>query len=268
MKLSLKNNRWWLAAWRYWELLYVLIARNLKVRYRGSFLGVYWSLFNPLIMTALYTAIFGDTFKSYYNNSTINYILAAFTGLIVSHFFSGSTSQALTSVVDNGALLNKISLPVSVFPVSNIGANVFQLCVGMFPLLAIVTLWKTHSLLNVIALIFPLMALVLVCTGIGFLVSALYVFFRDLPFFYELVTFMVWICSPVFYPPEIVPPAIKNLLIFNPLLPIIESVRQISLFNELPDLNLIFRAWMGGLIIVGFGWMCFRWWQKQFMDLL
>ena len=110
----------------YIELLQVLVSRNLKVRYRGSFLGIYWSLLNPLIMTGLYTAIFGATFAKYYDNSVTNYILAAFTGLVVINFFSASTSQALSSVVSNGALLNKIRLPVSIFPVSMIVANVFQ----------------------------------------------------------------------------------------------------------------------------------------------
>lgn len=87
---------------RYWELLNVLVSRNLKTRYRGSMLGVYWSLLSPLIMTGLYTAIFGATFASYYDNSIINYVMAAFTGLVVINFFTASTSQALSSVVGNG----------------------------------------------------------------------------------------------------------------------------------------------------------------------
>ncbi|MFM6136233.1 MAG: ABC transporter permease, partial [Sphaerospermopsis kisseleviana] len=104
----MKNNLTWVQVQRYWELLHVLVVRTLKVRYRGSILGVYWSLLNPLIMTGLYTAIFGATFASYYDNSILNYVLAAFTGLVVINFFSASTSQALASVVGNGALLNKI----------------------------------------------------------------------------------------------------------------------------------------------------------------
>jgi hypothetical protein len=86
-----------------------------------------------------------------------------------------------------------------------IAANIFQFAVGSLPLLALVTLYSSHSLINVLALLVPLIALSLVCTGIGFLVSALYVFFRDLPYFYELVVFALWMSSPVFYPSEIVP---------------------------------------------------------------
>ncbi|MEA5577523.1 ABC transporter permease [Anabaena sp. UHCC 0451] len=264
----IKDNLTRLQVQRYWELLHVLVVRTLKVRYRGSFLGVYWSLLNPLIMTGLYTAIFGATFSSYYGNSVLNYVLAAFTGLVVINFFSASTSQALVSVVYNGALLNKIRLPVSVFPVSMVAANVFQFSVGAFPLLALMTLFNSQSLVNVLALVFPFLALIFVCTGVGFLVSALYVFFRDLPYFYELVSFVIWISSPVFYPAAIVPPQVKPFLSLNPLLPIIESLRQITLSGSPPDLGLIGAALLSGIIILSLGWTCFHLWRHQFMDLL
>ena len=268
MTLSLKDNLNWLQVQRYCELLHVLVGRTLKVRYRGSFLGVYWSLLNPLIMTGLYTAIFGATFASYYGNSIINYMLAALTGLLVINFFSACTSQALTSVVGNGALLNKIRLPVSVFPVSMISSNVFQFSVGAFPLLAIMTLLNSKSLINVIALVFPFLALILVSTGVGFLVSALYVFFRYLPYFYELVVFVIWISSPIFYPAAIVPKPVKQFLGLNPLSPIIESLRQITLSGSPPDLGLIWGALLSGIIILALGWTCFHLWRHQFMDLL
>lgn len=253
---------------RYWELLQVLVERNLKVRYRGSFLGVYWSLLNPLIMTMLYTAIFGTAFAKYYDDSITNYILAVFTGLVILNFFSASTMQALSSVVTNGSLLNKIRLPVSVFPVSMVTANIFQFVVGVLPLLAIVTLITSKNLINVLALFLPLISLSLVCAGIGFLVSALYVFFRDLPYFYELVTFVIWVSTPIFYPADIVPEKVKTFLLLNPLSPIIESLRQISLSGAPPNLSLIGGSLLSGLIILMLGWLCFQWWRPNFMDLL
>jgi len=267
MTSTLKSSLQWSPIRRYLELLYILVERNLKGRYRGSLLGVYWSLLNPLIMTGIYTAIFGTAFKSYFGNSTINYMLAAFTGLIVINFFSAATNQALASVVGSGGLLNKISLPISIFPISMIAANIFQFAVGSLPLLALVTLYSSHSLINVLALFVPLIALSLVCTGIGFLVSALYVFFRDLPYFYELVCFALWMSSPVFYPSEIVPEHIRVFLWLNPLYPIIESIRQISLSGHIPWL-LVGQSLLQGLVIAGVGWFCFRSWQNQFMDLL
>jgi ABC-type polysaccharide/polyol phosphate export permease len=268
MAIPLLANPPFNQAARFSELLAVLVRRNLKGRYRGSLLGVYWSLLNPIIMTCLYTAIFGAKFSEYYGNSLPNYVLAAFTGLVVINFFSAATSQALVSVVGNGSLLNKIALPVSVFPLAMIAANVFQFAVGALPLLAIVTLVTSHSLLNVLALLLPILALLLVSTGIGLLVSGLFVFFRDLPYFYELMVFVLWMSSPVFYPADIVPPAVRPFLALNPLSPIIESLRQIVLSGSTPNLVLAWEALLRGVIIVSLGWFCFRWWRSQFMDLL
>ena len=252
----------------YRELFIVLVRRNLKRRYRGSFLGIYWSLFNPLVMTGLYTAIFGATFAQYYGDSNLNYVLAAFTGLSVFNFFSSSTVLALTSVVENGSMVNKIRLPLFIFPLSTIGASIFQFLMTVFPLIFIVTLIVSQSLLSTIALILPTIALVLVCTGVSLLTSAFYVFFRDLPYFYELVTFCLWIGSPIFYPSEIVPEAVRKFLILNPVLPIVESIRQIALSGDLPNLMLIIHSLASGSIVLAIGAVVFSSWRDQFMDLL
>jgi lipopolysaccharide transport system permease protein len=271
MARSIEANSRLSTPYRYWELVSVLAGREIKVRYRGSFLGVYWSLFNPLMMTALYALIFGAAFGKYYHDSLWEYILAAFTGLAVIHFYNGSTAQALSSIVSNGSLLNKVKLPVTVFPVSIIMANVFQLTVGMLPLLIVMTIFLSphlSSFINIIAIPLPLIALILITTGIGFLTSALYVFFRDLPFLYELVQFMLMMSSPIFYPAAIVDPKIRPLLELNPLYPVIESLRQIVLSGNPPDLFLIARAWLSGIIILAIGWICFNWLRPKFMDLL
>ncbi len=261
---------------RYWDLLRVFVERNLSARYRGSILGIFWSLLNPVIMTGLYTAIFGSFFANIisdsYHNSVINpifgYALSAFTGLVIINFFSASTTQSLSSIVINGPMLNKIQLPISVFPVAANMANIFQLLVGPLPLLAIMTLFTSKSLLNVLVLPLPILALIMVSLGVSFFVSSLFVFFRDLPYFYELVVFMLWISSPVFYPGKIVPPEVKPFVALNPLSGIIETVRQITLSGAPPDMGMIASSLLSGVIILGLGWSFFQMWRSQFMDLL
>ncbi len=253
---------------RYTDILRILVERNLKVRYRGSILGAYWSLLNPLIMTAVYATIFGAAFAEYYNNSILSYVLAAFTGMVVINFFSTSTSQALSSIVNSGSLLNKISLPMSAFPVSSVVANVYQLCVGTLPLLMITTLIFSRSILNILVLPLPLIGLIMTCIGLGLLVASLNVFFRDLPYFYELVTFGLWISSPIFYPAAIVPERIQTLLVFHPISPIIESIRQIVLSGASPDLQLVLPTLLSGMIFLAIGWFSFQWLKPHFMDLL
>ncbi len=253
---------------RYWDLLGVLVPQNLNTRYRGSYLGVYWSLLNPVIMTGLYTTIFGATFASYYDDSIVNYILAAFTGLLVINFYNSSTTQALSSIVMNGDLLNKIKLPIAVFPLSMIAANIFQFMISSFPLLAVVTLINTKNPFYILFLLIPFFSLVLVCTGVGLFVSALFVFFRDLGYFYEVTTFIMWITSPVFYPAEIVPARVQPLLALNPLVSIIESLRDISLSGNIPNALLLFKGILAGIIVLTLGTLFFRKFESAFIDLL
>ncbi len=268
MTLALPDQTLALKSQRYFELLYVLTMRNIKVRYRGSVLGVYWSLLNPLIMTGVYTAVFGSNFASYYNNSLLNYTLAAFTGLTVINFFNSTTAQSLPSVVANGAILNKIRLPLSIMPLSMVAANIFQFMVGAFPLLCVITLLITHNPLNVLLLMIPLISLAMVSIGMSLLVSALYVFFRDLPYFYELVSFALFLTSPIFYPAAIVPDTVRPFLALNPLSPIIETIRQLTLNSAPLDWTQMGRALLGGLLMLMLGSTCFRLWYDEFMDLL
>ncbi len=253
---------------RYLDLVRILSSRTLKTRYRGSILGVYWSLSNPLLMTGIYSAIFGTAFASYYGNSVLRYVLATFTGLAVLNIFANTTSQALTSVVDNGGLLNKVRLPVTVFPLSIVASNVFQFAVGTLPVLCLIAAFGSRSLLNVLCVVFPALSLLLVTAGFSYIVSALYVFFRDLPYMYELVLFVVWITSPIFYPIEIVPVRVRPFLALNPLVPIISSLRQIALTHNAPDLILIGWSLLTGVVTLAIGLAVFHALRKEFMDLL
>ncbi|WP_338038774.1 hypothetical protein [Neosynechococcus sphagnicola] len=149
-----------------------------------------------------------------------------------------------------------------------VGANIFQFVVGVLPLLAVVALIKSGSILNVLALSLPLLALIFVSMGVSFFVSALYVFFRDLPYFYELILLVILMSSAVFYPANIVQGNVKKLLGLNPLASIIESLRQIAVVGTAPDLILIGKALLSSLLILGLGWLCFSRSRSQFMDLL
>ncbi len=246
----------------------MLASRTLKTRYRGSVLGIFWSLSNPILMTGVYTTIFGTAFKSYYDDSIFNYVFATFVGLAILNLFSQTTSQALASVVTAGGLLNKVSLPVSLFPISFVASNFFQFSVGPFPLLAAITLYKTHSLLNVVALLIPCVALMLVTIGFSLLTSALYVYFRDLPYMYEIVLFMVTMTSPIFYPEALVPAKILPFLSINPLTFMVGSFRNIVLVHGLPDFALAGKCLLIGTVYFLIGCVVFATRKRDFMDLL
>lgn len=253
---------------RYMELVTTIAERNIKARYRGSVLGVFWSLSNPLIMTSVYTLIFGTAFASYYGHSIFNYVLAVFMGLVVVTFFSQASSQALTSVVANGSLVNKIRIPLSVFPLSIVVANLFQFLVGVLPVIVFVTLFVSRSPERVILLIAPALALLLVTVGASLATSALFVYFRDLPYLYELVVFVIWMTSPIFYPEEIVPLKLRLWVHLNPIAAIANDIREIAFGAVAPHVGTLFLTVCLGLATLLVGAVIFLLSQKSAMDLL
>ena len=253
---------------RFYELVHILTLRNLKVRYRGSVLGIYWSLLNPIIMTAVYSAIFSATFERYYQGSALRYALAVFIGLVAVNFFSAATTSALPALVSGGQLLNKIKLPPSIFPLSMIAAQSFQLLVAILPALAIITVLISRTPYHVLLLPLPIAALIILSTGVAFFVSSLYVFFRDIPYLYELVTFLLWLTVPIFYPVAIVPEQVRAFLWINPLYPVIESLRQIALERAMPDFRLIGIATLEAIVVLALGWLVFSFNRRKFMDFV
>jgi ABC-type polysaccharide/polyol phosphate export permease len=253
---------------RYVDLLRIIAARILQTRYRGSVLGVFWSLSNPLLMTAVYALIFGTAFARYYDGSIVRYIFATFVGLGILQVFSGTTSQALASIVANGALLNKVRLPYSIFPLSTVAANFFQFFVGTLPVLAIVTLIESRNPVNLIALLVPVFALIMVITGFALLTSSLYVHFRDMPYLYEMMVFVIWMTSPIFYPAKLVPPRVEPYLALNPIVSIVSSIRQIVLSKEWPDVHLMGASLLSGCVCLILGSLVFNYMKRDFMDLL
>jgi ABC-type polysaccharide/polyol phosphate export permease len=251
-----------------WDLLKVLTRRTVRARYRGSALGIYWSLLNPLLTTVAYTAIFGHVFAKYYGGSLFLYGIEVFVGLTVANFFVGSTAQALQSVVVNGPLLNKMRLPMALFPLSTISAWTFQVAAGSLPFLLLLSLAITRDPWHVLAVPLPFLALVLLCTGVGFITSTLYVFFRDVPYMYDFVTFLAWSTTPVFYPAAIVPDRIRHILEFNPLYPIVQGARETVVAGSVLDPWLFAQALGDGAIIAVVGYALFRALRPRFMDLI
>ncbi len=250
------------------ELVRISAFRALKVRYRGTALGILWSFFNPVLMTIVYTTIFGTAFSRYYDGSVTRYILSAFTGLAVVTFFVNATSEALTSVVASGPLLNKIALPPITFPLASVAANVFQHAVTTFPIVFVVSVVVTHDPLRALLVPVVLAAVILLVTGFSLILATLYVFFRDLPHLWALSGFILWLSSPLFYPIEVVPPSIRPWYNLNPVGQSIVALREVTIVRGPLHFHSIVVALVAGVgaLLIG-GWV-FRVARRDFMDLI
>jgi lipopolysaccharide transport system permease protein len=136
------------------------------------------------------------------------------------------------------------------------------------PLLAIITLATSKSLVNVVALAVPIAGLVMFTGAIGLIMSALYVFFRDVQYLYELFGFVMFLTSPIFYPIELVPPQLRPIVAYNPLAMMISSVRDVAISGGAPHVNLLIWSFASGGIALVIGLGIFLCLKSDFMDLI
>jgi lipopolysaccharide transport system permease protein len=250
------------------DVVGVLFTQNVKIRYRGSALGIAWSALSPLGMAAVYATIFGPTFGRYYDGSVLLYGAAVYIGLTLIGFFITATVECSTVLVQNGALLNKVRIPFEAFPLATVAAHAFQLLVGSVPLVVVIALVMNHDPLRVVLLAVPFAALLMLTAGVGIFISGVGVFFRDTPHLYELATFLLWVTSPVFYPAAIVPHRLAHFLVFNPLYAILQTARGIALEPALPPPWMFGLGLAEGALALVIGVASFRAMRSRFMDHL
>jgi ABC-type polysaccharide/polyol phosphate export permease len=249
-------------------LIRIAALRSLKVRYRGSAVGILWSFGNPVLMTAMYTVVFGTAFLQYFDGSIARYLIYVFVGLSVVTFFLNATSEALLTVVNNGALLNKIALPPAVFPLASIAANLFQHLCTTFPVVFIVSIAVTHDPVRVLLVPVVLASFVLLTTGFALALAALYVFFRDLSYIWGVGSFMLWMTSPLFYPAQVVSARIQLWFHLNPVGIELGALREVALGTGPLDRGLVATALLTGIVACCLGALVFARTRRGFMDLL
>jgi ABC-type polysaccharide/polyol phosphate export permease len=255
-------------AHRAFEMIRMSALRLLKTRYRGTALGVLWSFANPLLMTGLYATIFGTAFSSYYGGSIVRYVFSAFVGVAVVIFFSQATTEALVAVVSNGGLLNKIALDSETFPLAAMAANAFQQALTTFPVILLMSVLLTHDPIRVLLVPVVYAGVLVLCAGFGLTLAALYVFFRDLLYLWTVISFVIWMTCPVFYPAALVPERIRAWLTYNPVGLGIGALREVALGRGPIDYHLVAVFVLVAALCAVCGHVLFRVLHRDFMDLL
>ena len=254
----------WRELWESRELLYFLVLRDVKVRYKQTVLGVAWAVLQPLFTMLIFTLIFGRFAKI--PSDGVPYALFVFAGLLPWTFFSNNISQASMSLMNQQTLLTKIYLPRLFIPSSSIGSGLIDLLVsfGVFALLMIY--YGVGLGPGVLAVPFLVLMTAAASLGIGLWLAALIVTYRD---FRYVVPFLVqsWLyLSPVIYPVSMVPPKWQPLLAINPMAGIIDGFRSALL--GLPwNYTTIGISSASSLVLLAFGLGYFRKTERSFADV-
>lgn len=219
--------------WKYRYLLQNLITRDFKLKYRRSVLGVAWSVLNPLLTCLVMYAVFDAIMKGLRGEGIENFAAFLLIGQLLFNFFRESTSMAMESVLKNAPLLRKVYIPKYVFPLEKC---CFALVNCLFSFIALVLVlaitWTPVTWGTCLLALYPLVMLFFFSLGIGLLLSALYVFVRDIMHIWEVFCTLLSYASAIFYDPEMMSGWVQQVIHINPLYWYITAFRSCVLWGR------------------------------------
>ena len=254
----------WRELWTARELLYFLVLRDVKVRYKQTVLGVAWAVLQPLFTMLIFTVVFGRFAKL--PSDGVPYALFVFAGLLPWTLFSNNISQASMSLMNQQSLLTKIYLPRLFVPSASIGSGLIDLAVS-FVVFALLMLYYGFGVgIGLLAVPFLVLVTAAASLGVGLLLAALIVTYRDFRF---VVPFLVqsWMyLSPVIYPVSMVPAKWQPLLALNPMAGIIDGFRSSLLGLPWNPITLAVSS-ASSLALLVLGLYYFRRTERSFADI-
>lgn len=227
-------SKLYLIATRYRELLFGLAQKDLTIRYKGSYLGYLWALMEPLFLMFIYTFVFSIIVRI--SVEGIPYPLFIMTGILPWVFFSSSITHSVRSITKYSKLIKKIYFPREIFPISTILSRSSNFLVSLLLLVGLALLYH-YNIFSISLFFLPFVILIHIVfvIGIGFLVGALNVFYRDVELVSTFILKLWFYASPIVYSLNHVPDKYLSFYIFNPMVGIIEMYRAVFLYREIPD---------------------------------
>jgi ABC-type polysaccharide/polyol phosphate export permease len=246
--------------YRYRDLLWRLVHRDMTVRYKRSMLGFVWTMLNPLLTMLALTAVFSNFFRFDIKNFSV-YLLS---GTLLYQFIQWGTLQSISSLVWGGALMNKIYLPKTIFIATGNLVSLVNMLLALIPLAFIMLL--SHMSFSPALLFLPVsLALALLFSmGISLFVATLAVFFSDVADVYSVAISIAYYVTPIFYPVKIVPEKYLGLIYWNPMYYFVEIFRQPIHQGVLPDGGILWRACLIAIVVFCTGWWFFTWKSDEF----
>jgi len=258
--------------WRQRDLLRQFTRREIEGRYRGSFLGIFWSFVNPLLLLSIYTFVFGIVFQARWPASRATnlqeYALVLFCGITVFNIFGECVNRAPGLIVGVPNYVKKVVFPLEMLPVAALAAALFHALVSLGILLVANLLIAGPIHWTLILLPIVSLPLLFLCLGITWFLASLGVFARDSGYVISLLVQMLFFTSAIFYAPEAIPEPFRSLQRFNPMVSIVENVRRIILWGTLPSwAELALWLPISALIMV-LGYAFFMKTKKGFADVI
>lgn len=249
--------------YNYRQMIFSLVKRDLRGRYKGSVFGFLWTFLNPLLQLVVYTFVFSFLLKS----DIENYYLFLFVALIPWLFFSTAITGGAGCVLHQSGMVTKIYFPREVLPISHVTSAFINMLYSFIVVFLVIFLSGTP--INPVALLYlPIIMLVeyFLALGITLIASAVTVYFRDMEFILGIFMMAWQYLTPVMYSVDIVPQELRNLFMLNPMTPITIAYRDILYYAKAPDLSTLLMAAGMGLLFMLVGFWIFGRLKKRFAE--
>jgi lipopolysaccharide transport system permease protein len=258
--------------WQKRRLIYNLSKREVVGRYRGSFVGIFWSFLTPILLLSVFTFVFGEIFQARWGeraqSGSLDFAVALFAGLLIFNFFSECMARAPNLIIGNANYVKKVVFPLEVLTVVTMLAALFHLAAGYIILLILMTFssWEFSWPMLFVPIIFTPFAVMVL--GLTWGLSSLGVYLRDIGQLIAPILTATMFLSPIFYPLSGVSEKVMWIYQLNPLTFVIEQIRAVMLQGVQPN-------WLGlgyysvASLVVGYaGFVVFQKTRKGFADVL
>ena len=254
------------------ELLFQLVKREIKQRFQGSWLGLGWAILTPLAMLAIYTFVFRTVLNAKWpsdpSSSNAEFALQLFSGLLVFTLFSEVVGSAPSLVSNQPNMVKKVIFPLTILPWVSVGTSSFFALLSLLVLVLGALLAQGELTIHLLALPLIGISFLPILLGLSWLLSSLGVFFRDLGHIIGLILTPLMFLSPIFYPATALPEFVQNIMMFNPLALIIESLRAVVLQGQWPNFTALITYLIVTICIAVLGALCFHKTRPGFADVL
>lgn len=246
----------------YRELFKSNIKKEIRGKYKGSFLGVLWSFINPLLMVLVYALVFPYIMKT----ETENYILFLICGVIPWNFFTSSLTQGVTSITNNSNLIKKVYFPRSILPISVVSSNLVNFLISCLIILAFVIF--SNVSLSWVLIFIPIIVLIqyILTLGVVFILSAINVYVKDVEYIVNFCLMLLFYATPIIYSTEMFGDNIAWLFKLNPMAYLISSYRDIFYHNQIPNLLELGGLCGISLILLVLAYNIFNKLEKRFAE--
>lgn len=245
----------------YHFLLSQLVSRDFKTKYKRSVLGVFWSLLNPLLTMIVQYVVFSNLFRF----DIPNYPVYLLSGIVLFNYMAEATSQSMSCIIQNASLINKVYMPKYIYPLARVLSCSVNFLFALIALYLVILITSVPISLSHIFILFSVFCMFLFICGLSLLLAALMVFFRDIQFLYGVFLQMWMYLTPIFYPENILPPWVMNLMTFNPMYHFLKFTRIIILEERLPEIQIWLSCAVFAIVPLVIGIYFFRKYQNRFI---